>query len=59
MSAPIEQRALKIIAAFEAAGRIVRGIEIEGGKIKLDLLPAAPQQKTVDPDFIDFRRKSK
>ena len=28
MTVPVEQRVLKIIAAFEAEGRIVRGVRI-------------------------------
>lgn len=57
MTVPVEQRVLKILAAFEAAGRIVRGVEIEGGKIKLDLSDAPAPEKPKSPDYVDWRRK--
>lgn len=56
MTIPVEQRLLKILAAFEAAGKIVRGVEIDGGKIKLDLAGEAAD-KPKNPDFVDWKRR--
>lgn len=39
--ASIEQKALKVIAAFEKAGRSIRCVTLDGRKIELELSPTS------------------